>query len=72
VQFKIKGCEIVGNPVSIYDVYNVIGDLVQSNLRIEQKLDHLIRALSEEDEEAPQMALDGSIVPGERDQNQEL
>lgn len=40
--------------------------------RIEAKLDSLIAALADEQDEKPQVDLDGNPVPGERDQSQAL
>jgi hypothetical protein len=49
-------------------------DAISAQLsRIEFKLDMLIQALSEdEQEQEPGAALDGSPIPAERDQNQPL
>jgi len=40
--------------------------------RIEAKLDALLAALADEETEAPEIDLDGSALPGERDQDEEL
>jgi hypothetical protein len=44
----------------------------ESLRRIEHKLDTLIKALAEEEDERPELTLDGERVPGERDQSQGL
>lgn len=41
-------------------------------LRVERKLDALIAALADEDEEPPSRTLDGEIAGGERDQGMSL
>jgi hypothetical protein len=43
-------------------------------LRVEAKLDKLLAALAEDEdeEEAPNTSLDGTTFPGERDQTQSL
>lgn len=40
--------------------------------RIEAKLDKLLVALAEEDEEQPARSFDGDELPGDRDQGQPL
>ena len=48
-------------------------DLILSKLNaIEQKLDILIQALADDDDEQEYKDLEGNILSGERNQNQEL
>lgn len=47
-------------------------DVLAALKRIEDKIDMLLFALAEDEEEQPEHTLDGELVPGERDQNQAL
>lgn len=62
------------NPVIVVDhgaSLSILGENEQLT-RIEQKLDHLIQALAEDEEPAPSLTLDGQPVGGERDQDRPL
>lgn len=52
------------------DVTNA--DVLAALARLERKVDVLIAALAEEEDEQTERTLDGDPVPGERDQSQSL